>query len=428
MKIEAKRPLEGRRLLVAICGSIAAVKTPLLVSALVKAGAEVKCLLTPSAAHLVSPLSLSCLSRNRCYQDEDQWNKDETRPLHISLSEWADLIVIAPLTASTLSRWVQGLGEGLLASLLLASERPVVAAAAMNTAMWSNQAVQRNWQELRKNPRVLCLSPESGLLACDRIGEGRIANPELIELAIQSALLQADDNGKIKRDWAEKRLLVSAGPTLEALDPARLFTNRSSGLMGVLLAQAARLRGAKVDLVNGPLRVPHAWLEGLSTHPIENSEEMQIVLTKLQPEVDVIAMAAAITDLRKTNGAATQKLDKESFKNSFSQKLELVPDLLSHIALLKKPKQILLGFAALTGEDSQIIQAGESKRLKKGCDLLFANPIDRPDQGFASYNNGGFLLGEGGVVKKFAITTKLALAHQLLDSVLKIQTPLKNKS
>ena len=238
MKIEAARPLMGRRLLVAVTGSIAAVKTPLLVSALIKAGAEVRCLVTPSAARLVSPVALASLSRHRCYQDEDQWNSSEPRPLHVALAEWAELVIVAPLSATSLARWTQGLAEGLLASLLLACERPVLAAAAMNTAMWSNPAVRRNWQELQTDPRVLPLAPESGLLACDRIGDGRMADPKLIELAVVSGLLQADETGRLQRDWQGRRLLVTAGSTVEVLDPARLLINRSSGRMGVLLAQA----------------------------------------------------------------------------------------------------------------------------------------------------------------------------------------------
>ena len=148
MKIDAPLPLAGRRLLVALSGSIAAVKTPLLVSALIKAGAEVKCIVTPSAAKLVSTISLAVLSRQACYQDEDQWSSQEPRPLHIALAEWAEIIVIAPLSASSLARWNHGLADGLLASLLLAAECPIVAAPAMNTGMWQSYAVQKNLEDL----------------------------------------------------------------------------------------------------------------------------------------------------------------------------------------------------------------------------------------------------------------------------------------
>ena len=145
MRIDVAAPLKGRRLIVACCGSIAAVKVPLLVSALVQAGAEVRCVVTPSAARLVSPVALASLSRHVCYQDGDEWSPSCPRPLHIELAEWAELVIIAPLSATSLGRWCAGMADGLLASLLLATEAPVLAAAAMNTAMWAHPAVRRNW-------------------------------------------------------------------------------------------------------------------------------------------------------------------------------------------------------------------------------------------------------------------------------------------
>ena len=149
MKIDGKEQLKGKKILVIATGSIAAIKTPSLVSNLIKSEAQVRCVITPSATKIISPLSLSTLSRNRTYQDEDQWDPQRAKPLHIDLSEWADLIVISPLSASTLSRWITGLSEGLAASILLAAEKPIIAAAAMNTAMWGNPAVKRNWKELK---------------------------------------------------------------------------------------------------------------------------------------------------------------------------------------------------------------------------------------------------------------------------------------
>ncbi len=421
MKIEVTSPLKGKRILVAASGSIAAVKTPTIVSNLIKAGAEVRCLLTPSAARLVSPISLATLSRNRCYQDEDQWSPSEPKPLHIGLAEWAEIIAVAPLSASSLGRWIHGIGEGLLASVLLAYEGPVIAAAAMNTAMWSNPRVQANWQELEKNPRVLRLSPSSGLLACDRVGDGKMANPELIELALTTGVTDTFSNKKFSRDWTNKRLLVTAGPTIEALDPARLISNRSSGYMGVLLAQAAHLRGAKVDLVHGPLQTPNGWLEGLKTYEIESSGEMQQRLYQLQPDADVIVMAAAVADIRKKDGANSAKASKQCLLNSFEDSLEAAPDLLTEVVKNRTPNQVSLGFAALTGNDNEMQEVGEAKRLAKGCDLLFANPINRANQGFGDNSNGGFLLGAKSMVMSFQPTSKLELAHKLLDELIKLQ-------
>ena len=239
MRTEVSIPLEGRRLLVAVSGSIAAVKTPLLVSALVKAGAEVRCLVTPSAAKLVSPLALASLSRHRCYTEDDGWDSCCSRPLHIELSEWAELVLLAPLSATSLSRWSQGSADGLLASVLLACECPVLAAIAMNTAMWSHPAVQRNWQVVQTFPGVVPLMPQPGLLACDRLGDGRMADPMLIELAASSLFSRGDTWPVANRDWSGLRLLVSAGLTVEPIDQARLSTNRSRSAMGGLLAPPA---------------------------------------------------------------------------------------------------------------------------------------------------------------------------------------------
>lgn len=412
-------PLQGRRILVAASGSIAAVKTPLLVSALVKAGAEVRCLITPSASQLVSAVALASLSRHRCYQDQDQWDPQQPRPLHVALAEWAELVIVAPLSATTLARWSQGLGEGLLASLLLACECPVIAAAAMNTGMWRHPAVRRNWELLGEDPRVLRLAPESGLLACDRVGDGRMAAPELIHLAAESALQRCTEDGLLPLDWEGRRLLVSAGPTVEGLDPARVLSNRSSGRMGVLIAQAARFRGAVVDLVHGPLQVPSAWLDGLCCHAVESSGAMQEQLQCLQAQADGVVMAAAVADWRRRGGAAMDKAPKADLQAMLASALEPVPDLLMGLQATRPPSQLILGFAALSGTDAQIIDRARQKCSAKGCDLLMANPIDREGQGFGSANNGGWLVSAEGGVDVMPVSGKLALAHVLLDRMLK---------
>ena len=412
-------PLQGRRILVAASGSIAAVKTPLLVSALVKAGAEVRCLITPSASQLVSAVALASLSRHRCYQDQDQWDPQQPRPLHVALAEWAELVIVAPLSATTLARWSQGLGEGLLASLLLACDCPVIAAAAMNTGMWRHPAVRRNWELLGEDPRVLRLAPESGLLACDRVGDGRMAAPELIHLAAESALQRCTEDGLLPLDWEGRRLLVSAGPTVEGLDPARVLSNRSSGRMGVLIAQAARFRGAVVDLVHGPLQVPSAWLDGLCCHAVESSGAMQEQLQCLQAQADGVVMAAAVADWRRRGGAAMDKAPKADLQAMLASALEPVPDLLMGLQATRPPSQLILGFAALSGTDAQIIDRARQKCSAKGCDLLMANPIDREGQGFGSANNGGWLVSAEGGVDVMPVSGKLALAHVLLDRMLK---------
>lgn len=401
-------PLAGRRILVGISGSIAAVKLPLVVSALAKRGAEVRCVLTPSAERLVSAVALASLSRQRCFLDADQWSPTAPRPLHVELAEWAELVLLAPLSATSLGRWVHGLGDSLLASILLATEASVLAAAAMNTAMWASPGVLVNWRQLQAFERVLPLGPAEGLLACDRQGTGRMAEPELLLMALESLATWG-----WRRDWQGRRLLVTAGPTREWLDPARTISNPSTGRMGVLVAQAARLRGAEVQLLHGPLQLDPAWLEGLECQPIDTGEQLQQQLRLRQPGVEAIAMAAAVADHRPV-AAQPQKLDKQALAAQLDQGWEAVPDLLQELVQRRPAGQRILGFAAHSGD---VLPQAQAKFARKGCDLLFANPIDRPGAGFAVSSNQGWLLGPGDAVEPIAPQSKLAVAHRLLTAL-----------
>ena len=420
MKTEESNYLKNRKILVIVTGSIAAVKTPILVSNLIKEGAAVRCVVTKSASRLVSPLSLATLSRNVCYQDIDQWNPHQSKPLHIDLAEWADLVLVAPLSASSLSRWVNGLGEGLAASLLIACEKPIIAAAAMNTAMWSNSAVKENWNKLKCFQNLIALSPSEGLLACDRIGDGRMINIEVIKLALESTLIQIKKTQSLEADLNGLNILVTAGATIEDLDPTRFISNRSSGLMGVLIAQAAKLRGAEVELVHGPLQVSSNLLEGINTFKARSGLEMQKIIKNLQPKANLIAMSAAITDLRRKGGQNEQKLDKKHFQKSLPNSLELVPDILSELITNKRKNQIVLGFTALTGNDDEIKKITALKKATKGCDLIFANPIDRSGQGLDSPLNGGWLSGPNETMVPISTDSKLSIAHLLLDELIKL--------
>jgi phosphopantothenoylcysteine decarboxylase/phosphopantothenate--cysteine ligase len=255
---------------------------------------------------------------------------------------------------------------------------------------------------------VLPLEPGSGLLACDRVGDGRMAAPAVLLLALESLLVAG-----CRRDWQGRRLLVTAGPTREPLDPARCLTNPSTGRMGVLLAQAARLRGATVDLVHGPLSVEPEWLEGLHAHPVDTAAAMAAALEGLQAGADAIAMAAAVADHRRS-APETAKLSKQELEASLAGGWEPVPDLLAELVRRRPPGQAILGFAAQSGE---VLEAARAKFVRKGCDLLFANPIDRDGAGFAAATNEGWLLGPGGRERRFDAGGKLALAHQLLSAL-----------
>jgi phosphopantothenoylcysteine decarboxylase/phosphopantothenate--cysteine ligase len=202
--------------------------------------------------------------------------------LHIALAEWAELILVAPMSATSLSKFTNGNADGLVASILLAAQSQIVVAAAMNTSMWSNQSIKNNWNYLKTSDQIICLEPSTGLLACDRIGNGKMINLDVIELASESALIFKAQNKFLSKDLIGQKFLISAGPTVEDLDAARQITNRSSGLMGVLMSHAAKLRGAEVDLVHGPVTFQKELLEGLNTYPVRTSTQMQTAMTDLQ--------------------------------------------------------------------------------------------------------------------------------------------------
>jgi phosphopantothenoylcysteine decarboxylase/phosphopantothenate--cysteine ligase len=275
--------------------------------------------------------------------------------------------------------------------------------------MWQSPGVARNWEVLQGFERVLPLAPSAGLLACDRQGAGRMAEPEVLMLALESLA-----HWGWRRDWQGQHLLVTAGPTREWLDPARCLTNPSSGRMGVLLAQAARLRGATVDLIHGPLAVDPAWLEGLHCHPINTGAELQQRLHELQPAATAIAMAAAVADHRPAQ-PHTDKLDKAALALAMEAGWQEVPDLLRQLVVQRPAGQRILGFAAQSGD---VLEQARIKHARKGCDLLFANPIDRPGAGFGTSTNQGWLLGPGDQCQALGPAGKLAIAHHMLSALL----------
>ena len=407
--LDPLEPLAGRRILVAGSGSIAAVKLPQLVSALVKRGAEVRCLLSPSGAELVSPVALASLSRHRCYLDADQWSHHEPRPLHIELAEWPDLVLLVPLSASTLARLVHGLADTLLASTLMATRAPVLAAAAMNTDMWESPAVQRNWQQLQSDRPLLALPPATeGLLACDRRGSGRMVEPSLLLQAAASLAVHG-----VQRDFEGVELLITAGPTQEFLDPARVLSNPSTGLMGVLLAQAARWRGAQVRLLHGPLQLEPGLLEGLNCQRFGTAAELEQLLQRHQGSAAAVVMAAAVADQR-LRQPMSGKLSKQQLQEVLQSPAswEMVPDLLEQLLQRRSANQVLMGFAAHSGD---VLTQAEAKFQRKGCDLMFANPIDHKGVGFAAASNQGWLLSREASPEAMGPCSKLALAHRLLD-------------
>lgn len=393
-----------RSILIGVSGGIAAYKACEVVSTLAKAGAVVRVIMTAGAQHFVSPLTFSTLSRQPAYTDSDFWHP-QPRPLHIVLGEPAEAIVIAPTTANTLGKLAHGLADNLLTNTVLASTCPVLLAPAMNTDMWQQDAVQRNWQQLRHRDRYHTVGPGAGLLACDRVGAGRMVEPEQI-LAHLGSLLQTGG----RRDLTGKRILISAGSTREYLDPVRFIGNPSTGKMGIALAQAAHHRGAQVTLVHGPMET--AALQGLGDIvlvPTTTAEQMQQAMLHHAPQADWIVMAAAVADVKPAQFHG-QKLPKAQLP----QQLDLapVPDILSQLNQQRRPDQQLVGFAAQSGD---IYSPAKGKLERKGLDWIVANPIDQPNVGFGSDRNQALILSKDGDVSKIPPCHKLELAHQIYD-------------
>jgi len=399
--------VKQRRILIGIGGGIAAYKVCAIISQLFQAGAEVRVILTESAQKFITPLSVSTLSRHPAYTDQDFWQATHSRPLHIELGEWADIFLIAPLTAQTLGKLTYGLADNLLTNTVLASRCPILLAPAMNTEMWEQLSVQRNWQLISQDPRYTSVGPSVGLLACDRVGRGRMAEPDAILSTLESLLLTQG-----KQDLVAKKLLISAGGTREYLDPVRFIGNPSTGKMGLALTQAALGRGASVILVHAPLTEKITPAERLQLIPIVNAEQMEKAMSNHLSEADWIIMAAAVADVKPAY-YINYKLPKKELPSHLE--LQSVPDIVANLSQLKQPHQLLIGFAAQTGD---IIPPALDKLHRKNLDLIVANPIDQPNSGFGTDTNQAVILNQQGQTKAIASCSKLALAHQLYDFIL----------
>ena len=405
------------KVLLLITGSIAAVRIPLLVSQLVKDNYEIKCVISQNAEKLIQPLSLSILSRNACIKDDDQWSHNQSRPLHINLCDWADILIIAPLTATTLSKWVTGNADGLIPSILIANNKPIIVAPAMNTKMWRNQAVQKNYKILENYQNILLLKPSEGTLACDEIGVGKIAPNDLIQLALSFIALQ--NQKPFRRDLLNKDFLITGGCTSEKIDAARNITNNSSGTMGLLLAQVANFRGAKVKFIHGPLKIRKDITEGINRDEIETSRDLHKAIRKEISNCDFFIMNAAVADF-KILSDTSKKISKSKLENSLKN-VELVPDILRDVSKTKKHNQIFVGFCAFTGSFKNARKTIKEKIMLKDCDVLFANPIDIEGQGFGALaKNEGWLFDKKGMEYHLEKTSKIELANKLINQIISI--------
>ncbi|HXI86317.1 MAG TPA: bifunctional phosphopantothenoylcysteine decarboxylase/phosphopantothenate--cysteine ligase CoaBC [Parvularculaceae bacterium] len=353
--------MNARSVLLIIGGGIAAYKSLELIRELVRRGVKTRAILTKAGAEFITPLSIAALSGEKCYTDLFSLT-DETEMGHIELSRSADLVVVAPATADLMAKAAAGLANDLASTTILATDKPVMMAPAMNVRMWEHKATQRNLRTLIDDG-VLFVGPGEGEMACGEFGPGRMAEPLEIADAVE-AFFAAHSTGALK----DKRVLVTAGPTQEPLDPVRYIANRSSGKQGYAIATALRNLGAEVVLVTGPtgLSAP----AGVETRRVETARQMMTAVEKSLP-ADCAIMCAAVADYRPE--IETEHKIKKERGGLTNIPLTENPDILKTIAQLKKGRPALvIGFAA---ETDDIIAHAEAKRLKKGCDWMIANDV-----------------------------------------------------
>jgi len=394
--------MKDKKVIVGITGGIAAYKAAELVRLLVKAGASVMVAMTHNATRFVTPLTFEALSGQRVIWD--MW-EDNTEPMdHINRGQSADLIVIAPATANFVANMAHGIANDFLSTMVLAATARIMVCPSMNTQMFANPAVQDNLRILRERGYSI-MAPAEGELACGTEGAGRLPEPE--DILEQTRLLLS------KEDLAGLRILVTAGPTIEAIDPVRYITNRSSGKMGYALARAARLRGAAVTLVSGPTSLkPPA---GVTLEKVKATEEMKQAVMRHRNKCDVIIKAAAVLDYRPRE-KAVQKIKKEAW----NQSLDLVrtPDILAELGRAKgDSRYLLVGFAA---ETEDLLANAREKLEKKNLDMIVANDVSRGDAGFETDTNLVRIIYRDGQIEELPMMTKHEVADHLLDRIKKL--------
>ena len=390
--------LTGARIVLGVTGSIAAYKGVTLLRALVREGAVIDVAMTRSATKFVTPLTFEVLSGRPVTADLFQAHQEMK---HLSLPEHADVIVVAPATANFLAKAALGLGDDLLSTMLLTGRCPLICAPAMDGGMWSHPTVVAHVEALRARG-ALIVDPEEGPLASGRIGQGRMAGEDRILDAVRAVLTP-------KRDWQGQRILLSAGPTQESIDPVRYLSNRSSGKMGYAIAEAARKRGAEVILVSGPTSLPAP--SGVEVIPVETAEEMLKQLSSRLSWSTVVVMAAAVADFRPRQ-VAPQKLKKQG-RRSATLELEQTTDILSTISG-QRTTQLVIGFAA---ETHDLLPHARAKLASKGLDLIVANDVTRPGAGFGSDFNAATLIDRDGHTTDIPLKSKRELADDILDAV-----------
>lgn len=393
--------LAGKKIILAVTGSIAAYKTPILVRLLVKAGAEVRVIITDSAASFVSPLALETVSKHPVYSnvnDGSQWNN------HVELGRWADVMLVAPCSANTLAKFARGLCDNLVCAVYLSATCPVLIAPAMDEDMWKHPSTRSNISLVQSfGNRVIPVG--HGELASGLVGEGRMAEPEEIRSYLVSFL-----DKKSKLPLKGKQALVTAGPTYERIDPVRFIGNFSSGKMGVAIAEALAEAGANVALVLGPsaLDVHHP---NISVTRVESAEDMFAQCVEKFPLADLAIMSAAVADYKPAN-VAERKIKKQDA--TLDIRLDKTKDILATLGAMKSDRQVLVGFALETNDE----EANALKKLEtKNADMIVLNSLNDEGAGFAHDTNKVILIGRDGYRKELPLMSKKETAEVLVHLV-----------
>ncbi len=391
--------LSGKNILIGITGGIAAYKICELIRMYKKSGANVKIVVTPNALNFVTKLTLQTLSQNNVASE--QFEITDFKPEHISYADEADIFVIAPATANTISKIANGIADNLLTSIALAFKKPIVIAPAMNCNMWSNPFLQENLKKLESHSYII-VPPESGFLACGTTGEGRLA--ELSKIYDKTVEI-LNNNKKI---LSGKKIVITAGGTVEDIDPVRFISNYSSGKMGTALADFADKLGAETVLIT-----TKDVQKNYKTVKVKSALEMQTALTEEFDTADYIFMSAAVADFRvkEFNPQKTKKTSEDTIT------LELVknPDILQNLCNKKNhDKPVIIGFCA---ETENLIENAKNKIQKKGCDFIVANDVSRKDIGFSSDENEVYIIDKNLDVKKIEKQSKTKIAEEIIKEV-----------
>lgn len=389
--------LKGKKIVLGVSGGIAAYKACELVSRLKKLEADVHVIMTDSAAKFVTPLTFQSLSLNQVavdmFEAPKYWEIE-----HISLAKLADIFVIAPATANIIGKLACGIADDMLSTTAMATKARVIIAPAMNTNMYDNPVVQRNIKQLKELGYVF-VEPVEGRLACGDVGKGKMADPAAIEKAIMDTISP-------EQDLAGKSILVTAGPTQEAIDPVRFITNHSTGKMGYALAGKAAQRGAKVYLVSGPTNLDTP--SGVTRYDVISARDMHNKVMELFPECDIVIKAAAVADYAPEN-VYSQKLKKSS--EELELKLTKNPDILYELGKIKGDK-IIVGFAM---ETEKLIENAAEKVRKKNLDFIVANDLNEAGAGFAGDTNVVKLIDREGNIESIPLKKKHEVADIILD-------------